>query len=72
MTISLRPPFAAIAHQLQDDYLPTARKPLPREIKALVAELVALEAGKRKQAERLVDPLQPALAEPRWRPCLRP
>jgi len=68
MTISLRPPFTAIAHRLQDDYLPTARKPLPRELKALVAQLVALQAGKKKQAERLVDALQPALAEPRWRP----
>ena len=68
MTTSLRTPFIAIAHQLQDDYLPTVQKPLPRELKALVAQLVALEAGKRKQAERLVDALQPALAEPRRQP----
>lgn len=42
MTTSLRTPLSAIAHQLQDDYLPTVRKPLPRELKDLLAQLVAL------------------------------
>ena len=36
----------AIGRQLQDDYLPTARKPLPNELKSLVAN-VAHEAGMR-------------------------
>ena len=59
MTTSLRTPFSAIAHQLQDDYLPTVRKPLPRELKDLLAQLVALEAGRRRSTGRLVEALQP-------------
>lgn len=68
MTTSLRTPFSTIAHQLQVDYLPTVRKPLPRELKDLLARLVALEAGRRRSTGRFVEALQPATAQPRRRP----
>ena len=68
MTTSLHAPLTAIARQLQDDYLPTARKPLPRELKNLLAQLVALDAGRRRSTGRLVEALQPTIAQPRQRP----
>ena len=68
MTTSLHAPLTAIARQLQDDYLPTVRKPLPSELKDLLAQLVALDAGRRKSTGRLVEALQPAIGEPRPRP----
>jgi hypothetical protein len=68
MTTSLHAPLTAIARQLQDDYLPTVRKPLPSELKDLVAQLVALEAGRRRSTGRFVEALQPAIAQPRLRP----
>jgi hypothetical protein len=39
-------------------------KPLPSELKHLVAQLVALEAGKRGSTERSVEVLQSAIAQP--------
>ena len=68
MTKSLHAPLTAIARQLQDDYLPTARKPLPSELKDLLAQLVALDAGRRRSTGRLVETLQPTVAQPRQRP----
>jgi hypothetical protein len=68
MTTSSYAPLTAIARQLQDDYLPTARKPLPSDLKDLLARLVALEAGRRRSTGRFVEALQPAIAQPRRRP----
>ena len=41
----------AIGRQLTDDYLTTVQKSLPSELKDLVAQLVALEAGRRGSTE---------------------
>ena len=35
----------AIGRRLEDDYLPTVRKPLPSELKDLVGKLAVMEAG---------------------------
>jgi hypothetical protein len=48
--------------------LPTVRKPLPSELKDLLAQLVALDAGRRRSTGRFVEALQPAIGEPRPRP----
>jgi hypothetical protein len=56
--------LTAIGRQLQADYLPTAAKQVPSELKHLVAQLVALEAGKRGSTERAVELLQSATAQP--------
>jgi hypothetical protein len=50
-TTSMHALLNAIGHRLQDDYLPTVRKPPTSELKHLVAQLVALEAGERGSAE---------------------
>jgi hypothetical protein len=50
-TTSMHALLNAIGRQLQDDYLPTARKPMPSELKDLVAQLVALESGRRGPTE---------------------
>jgi hypothetical protein len=63
MKTSMYASMTAIARQLQDDYLPTVGKPLPHELKDLVAQLVALEAGMRGSTERFVEVLQPAIAQ---------
>ncbi|CAH2406565.1 hypothetical protein MES4922_520011 [Mesorhizobium ventifaucium] len=44
-TTSMHVLLNAIGQQLTDEYLPTVRKPLPSELKDLVAQLVALEAS---------------------------
>lgn len=62
MTTSMRASLIAIGRQLQADYLPTLSKPLPSELEELVAQLVALESGKRGPAERSVEVLQSAIA----------
>jgi hypothetical protein len=56
--------LTAIGRQLNADYLPTLAKPVPSELKHLVAQLVALEAGKRGSTERSVELLQSATAPP--------
>ena len=61
MTASMRASLTAIGRQLQADYLPTLSKPLPGELEELVAQLVALESGKRGSAERPVEVLQSAV-----------
>ena len=63
MTTSMHSSLIPIGRQLQDDYLPTVRKPLPSELKDLLARLVALEAGMRGSTERSVEVLQPAIAQ---------
>ena len=64
MTKSMQASLAAIGRQLDADYLPTVAKPLPSELKHLVAQLVALEAGKRGLTERSAEILQSAVAQP--------
>jgi hypothetical protein len=64
MTKSMHASLTAIGRQLHADYLPTVAKPLPSELKHLVAQLVALEAGKRGSTERSVDVLRSASAQP--------
>jgi hypothetical protein len=57
--------LTAIGRQLRADYLPTVTKPLPSELKDLVAQLVALESGKRRSTERSAEDLRSAIAQPR-------
>ena len=48
----------AIGRQLSVAYLPTVREPLPRELKDLVAQLVAFEMRKRGSSARPAEALQ--------------
>jgi hypothetical protein len=52
MTASIHASLAAIGRGLHADYLPTLEKPLPSELKDLVAQLVAVEIGKRGSTEK--------------------
>jgi hypothetical protein len=47
MTASMRASLTAIGRLLQAEYSPTLARSLPAELEELVAQLVALEAGKR-------------------------
>ena len=47
MTMSTQAALEAIGRQLDANYLPTLTKPLPRELKHLLAQLVAYETRKR-------------------------
>jgi hypothetical protein len=49
---------AAIGRQLSAAYLPTVQEPLPRELKALVLQLVASEMRKRGSSARIPKDLQ--------------
>jgi hypothetical protein len=62
MTKSMHASLTAIGRRLHADYLPTLAKPLPSELKDLVAQLVALEFGKRGSTQRPVEVLQSAIA----------
>jgi hypothetical protein len=53
----------AIGRQLSDAYLPTVREPLPRELKDLVAQLVAFEMRKRGSSARPAEALQCVVAQ---------
>jgi hypothetical protein len=64
MTISKHASLTEIGRRLHADYLSTLAKPLPSEIKDLVAQLVALEIGKHGSTERSVEVLQSAIAQP--------
>ena len=64
MTKSMHAAVTAIGRQLHADYLPTLAKPLPAELKELVAQLVALEKGKRGSTERSIEVWQSAIAQP--------
>ena len=55
---------SAIGNRLHADYMPTLAEPLPRELKDLIAQLVAFEAGKRGSTERSVEILQSSIAHP--------
>jgi hypothetical protein len=68
MTMSLHAPLTAIARQLQDDYLPIVRKPVPRELKDLLAQLVALEARGRESSRQHAEILLPAIVQRGPRP----
>jgi hypothetical protein len=59
----MREPLFAIGRGLQVEYLPTVRQPLPSEIEALLAQLVALEAVTHESVEPKIS--QPALVQPR-------
>jgi hypothetical protein len=61
----MRVSLTTIGRQLHADYLPSLKEPLPNELKALVARLVALEIGRRGTTERSIDGLQFAIASPR-------
>ena len=52
MTRSMQASLTAIGRQLNEDYQPTLAKPLPTELKDLVARLVALEINKRGSSRR--------------------
>lgn len=64
MTRSMQASLTAIGRQLHDDYLPTLAKPLPSDLKDLVARLVALEINKRGSSKRAIAVLQSAAAHP--------
>ncbi len=60
----MREASAAIGRQLHADYFPVLAEPLPSELKDLVAQLVALERGKRGSTERTVGLWQSAVSHP--------
>lgn len=64
MTRSMQASLTAIGRQLHDDYLPILAKPLPSDLKDLVARLVALEINKRGSSKRAIAVLQSATAHP--------
>jgi len=64
MTRSMQASLTAIGRQLHDDYLPTLAKPLPSDLKDLVARLVALEINKRGSSKRAIAVLQSVTAHP--------
>jgi hypothetical protein len=59
MTTSMRASLTAIGRQLQAEYLPTVRAPLPSELEGLLARLVALEASTQGLTERSVEVCNP-------------
>ena len=63
MTALTNDTLNAIGRQLSDTYLPTVREPLPRELKDLVAQLVAFEMRKRGSSTRPAEALQCAMAQ---------
>jgi hypothetical protein len=63
MTALTNDTLSAIGRQLSDTYLPTVRKPLPRELKDLVAQLVAFEMRKRGSSARPAEALQSVMAQ---------
>ena len=64
MTRSMQASLTAIGRQLHDDYQPTVAKPLPTELKDLVARLIALEINKRGSSKRAIAVLQARAAQP--------
>ena len=64
MTRSMQASLTAIGRQLNEDYQPTLAKPLPTELKDLVARLVALEINKRGSSRRAIAVLQSRAAQP--------
>ena len=64
MTRSMQASLTAIGRQLHDGYFPILAKPLPSDLKDLVARLVALEINKRGSSKRAIAVLQSAIAHP--------
>ena len=64
MTRSMQASLTAIGRQLNEDYQPTLAKPLPTELKDLVARLIALEINKRGTSRRAIAVLQARGAQP--------
>jgi hypothetical protein len=64
MTRSMQASLTAIGRQLNEDYQPTLAKPLPTELKDLVARLIALEINKRGSSRRAIAVLQARAAQP--------
>ncbi len=64
MTRSMQASLTEIGRQLNEDYQPTLAKPLPTELKDLVARLVALEINKRGSSRRAIAVLQARAARP--------
>ena len=64
MTELTQASLTAIGCQLHADYLPTLPKPLPRELRDLIAQLVEFEIGKRGSTDRSLEFLQSAIADP--------
>ena len=63
MTALTNDTLNAIGRQLSVAYLPTVREPLPRELKDLVAQLVAFEMRKRGSSARPAEALQCVVAQ---------
>ena len=63
MTALMDDTLSAIGRQLSVAYLPTVQEPLPRELKDLVAQLVAFEMRKRGPSARPAEALQCAMAQ---------
>ena len=63
MTALTNDTLNAIGRQLSDTYLPTVREPMPRELKDLVAQLVAFEMRKRGPSARPAEALQFVMAQ---------
>ena len=64
MTRSMQASLTAIGRQLNEGYQPTLAKPLPTELKDLVARLVAFEINKRGSSRRAIAVLQARAAPP--------
>jgi len=60
MTAPMDDTLTAIGRQLSTVYLPTVQEPLPRELKDLLAQLVASEMRKR---DSIASPLQFVMAQ---------
>ena len=52
MTTPMDDALTAIGRQLSDTYVPTVQEPLPRELKNLVLQLVAIETRKGRSCTR--------------------
>jgi hypothetical protein len=55
--------LSAIGRQLAVTYLATVREPLPRELKELVAQLVAFEMRKQGSSARPAEALQSVMGQ---------
>jgi len=63
MTAPMDDTLTAIGRQLSIAYLPTVQEPLPRELKDLLAQLVAFELRKRESSARPSETLQFVMAQ---------
>ena len=56
--------LVAIGRELSVGYLPTVREPLPRELKDLVAQLVAFEMRRRGSSAGVAETLEIVWTQP--------